>query len=205
MVRPNLGAGPRSRHSATKSGGPLPPKGGVGGPPSDGGAPSVSSITQQALGLSASERKKLVDQLLALQLDEAPSKDSALWAQAVKTAIDDVLGVGMGVAFAPASLKKALGARSSWDAVCTVLTAAKLDKASPADKLSAYQLLAGLLLQHCREVSRATGAPISPNFIGTCSSQMPAIFDLAFPGYLQSGLAFVPFSRRRAGAQHVQR
>lgn len=82
-----------------------------------------------------------------------------------------------------------------------MLDSARLTKASPAEKLSALQLLADMLVSHVQQLSHATGVAVSSKMLANCAQQLPSVFDVAFPGYAASGLAHLPFKARANGIQ----
>ena len=187
--------------SRARRGTPPPLKGGGGPTPTGGPAPVTSDVLALANRLSPGERKKLADILLAGTLTEQnkSGRDVSLWTEAVRQALDKVFGPGAGGVLGPVVLQRALAASSSWQGVEHVLGKAGLLQATPAEKLSALQLLAHMLVMHVQSLSHATGVALSTKMLANCAQQLPGIFDTQFPGYLESGLAHLPFKARAHG------
>ena len=57
------------------------------------------------------------------------------------------------------------------------------------ERQQAYHILAELVVQHARYVARKSGAPLSPKLVANCMPNLPGVFEDAFPGYLEAGVA----------------
>lgn len=159
----------------------------------------------QALALDIQERKELLAQLLLAQAEQAdPGTDVDLWAAAVSSALQATLRGANGVTSGKLLARKLLGVSNAWAPVKDFAVAVGFDSMTRVEKQSAYQLLASLLMEHVRYVARKSGAPLSLKLVASCAPNLAGVFDQAFPGYLASGLAMLPFrqyARRKDGPQ----
>lgn len=185
---------------------PLPSfrrEGGESSPTDEKKESSRGAVVLDLVGkLSVEERRALLDQLALQALeDEAPRPDDRelnLWSVAVHSALNQALGdeargdVGLII------VRRQVGARSAWRPVVEFMRSGKLDKLSLAERQSAYDLLAKMVVAHARSVARRSGAPLGPKLVGSCAASVRGLFDASFPGYLRSGLA--PLVAKRAAA-----
>lgn len=77
------------------------------------------------------------------------------------------------------------------------MSVAGLSELPVVDRQAVYNMLADLLVQHAKELARYTGAPFSVKFIANLAQNISGVFDAAFPGYLEAGLAHVVARRHR--------
>jgi hypothetical protein len=49
-------------------------------------------------------------------------------------------------------------------------------------------MLAKLVIENARWISRKAGIPLTAKLVANCATNVSAIFDQSFPGYLESGL-----------------
>lgn len=112
-----------------------------------------------------------------------------MWAAAAYTAMVEAIGAGVGAAHGPLVLKRHLAAASNWAKVCDFMRASGLDKLEVTQRQSVYSMLAELVVARAVSVARAVRAPLTPKFVADRAADIAAIFDLAYPGYLASGLA----------------
>lgn len=173
-------------------------RGGGGGSVSGVGA-AVQVLEKNLQNLTPTERQALAEKLLAANLGAVEGgRDVDQWATAVTEALATALKQRGIPAYGVMPVRKVVGAASAWGPVRTFATSAGLDAFSATDRYSAFQLLAGLLVQAALEVTRRTGAPMSLKLVGNLVPTIASIFDAEFPGYLESGLGSVPFRMRIA-------
>lgn len=158
---------------------------------------SVEDLLSKANLLSPTERKELLAKLsLASQtkLGEE-TRDIDMWAQAVYDGLVSVIGAdGEGVP-GPTVVKRLLAVPTAWAPVSSFMRASKMDQVTVSQRQSAYHMLANLVIENARYVARTSRIPLSPKLVGNCASNITGIFDQAFPGYLQSGLAHIVVRR----------
>ena len=162
----------------------------------------VDSLAEKAKRLSSRERRELLD-LLALdnQISRASSRsrDLDMWAEAVLTALEDAIGSGNEQNYGLVLVKRTVGSSSNWRPVESFMRSSRLQELPSQERLSVYYMLARLLVDHARGISKRSGAPLSLKMIGNCSGEIAGVFDSSFPGYLASGLAPVVAKQLLAG------
>lgn len=173
------------------------PNGGEGGgwvsPPEASSKNPIETIKNMAAGLNPGERKRLLAELSldAQHADRGASRDLDMWSQAVYEALVAANGGGAGGVPGPMVIKRLLSASSSWSAVRGFMSDAKLDTLKVTERQGVYRFLAGLVLKNARYISRRNEIPLTPKLMGTCATNIAAIFEAAFPGYVRCGLAHV--------------
>ena len=175
---------------------PLPCRGRGGGGDTPGKESKKSNVSLADLlsladQLPATERKTLLAHLaLKGQTEvEGPSRDKEMWAQAVYGEIVRAFGPDGGAGQGPALVKRTLSATAVWAPVADFMRASKLEALSVTERQSVYVLLARLVVEQALYVARNIGAPLGIKLVANAASNMAAIFDRSFPGYLQAGLA----------------
>jgi hypothetical protein len=143
--------------------------------------------------LSPQQQKQLLD-LLALKAstpDAGEARDLEMWSGAIYDALQKALGHAGGAMGGPLAVKRSCGAPSAWAPVRDFLNASGLAKLEVRHRLSTYRVIADLVVAHASRVSKRTGAPLSPRLVCNCMGSVAGIFNAAFPGYLEAGLACV--------------
>lgn len=175
-----------------------PPKGGAkGGQPAVGGSGAgAEDLQQKLLALPEDQRQQVIEGVLAAQMLAGPEKtrELDLWGEAVADALLAVLG---DAAYGRLVIKQAVATRSAWTPVKRLAEAVGLLDLPPARLLSAFHLLAEMVVRYARQ----TRAPLTPKLVANCCQNITALFEQSFPGYLRSGLAMLPFNMR-AGVEH---
>ena len=164
-------------------------------------ASPAEQLLAEMMKLSVAEQKELLDRVAAQALLEQTAKradrDVAMWAEAVYRAYCSAVG-GPGAAGVGAQVfRRLLGAASAWQPVEQFMSSAKLLELPVVDRQAVYNMLADLLVQHTRSVARYTGAPFSVKLISGQTVHVAGLFDNAFPGYLEAGLAHVVARRHQ--------
>lgn len=177
-----------------------PLKGGIYTPPLPvplvGGKKEKVSV-EEALAftdrLSPADRKTLLARLaLAEQTaKQGTGRDLDMWAQAVYEALVQAVGTEAGAGQGPALLKRSLGLPAAWAPVVAFMEASKLRGLTVTERQSVYALLAKMVIQNARFISRKSGAPMSAKLVSNCATHVASLFDNAFPGYVASGLALM--------------
>lgn len=182
---------------------PLPLKGGrVGGaiPLGNQTEDKIEALQRQAEGLSAADRRRLLDALALAELNAGTEadRDLVMWAQCVAEALEGVTSMSYG----PLVVRKALATRPAWMPVQELIKATKAPDVQA--RQSVYGLLSRLLVGHADEVSKRSGAPLSAKLVANCAPNIAALFDQAFPGYLRNGLAPLVVRQLVSGAGRMQ-
>lgn len=151
---------------------------------------SVDQIMEMANHLEAAERQRLLDHLALKRTPEIDSaRDVEMWSVAIYESLQKALGASSGAMGGPMLVKRAVGATSSWAPVEKFMQASKLADLQVRERLLVYSMLAELLVKHARHVASKSGAPLSPKLVANCTASISGVFESAFPGYLQAGLA----------------
>lgn len=152
---------------------------------------SLADLLSLADQLPATERKTLLAHLaLRGQTDESgQTRDKDMWAHAVYNEIVRAFGADGGAGQGPALVKRTLSATAVWAPVADFMRASKLDALTVTERQSVYGMLAKLVVEQALYVARNIGAPLGVKLVANAASNMAAIFDRSFPGYLQAGLA----------------
>lgn len=185
---------------------PPPPyrEGGRGGAlPAAVEVKTLQELLVLANKLPAAEKQQLLDHL-ALQAQTAPSaseRDVDMWSVAIHEALQHALGEAGGALGGPILVKRVVGSPSSWKPVDAFMRASKMADLQVRERQSVYGLLADLLVKHARYVARKSGAPLSPKLVGNCTGSISGVFDAAFPGYLEAGLAPIVARRLTSAAR----
>lgn len=174
-----------------QGGGPLPPKGGEGTPPTDAGD-SVSNFIKKFESFSQKDRDKILAELSMRRgksiLDHA-ARDLALLASAVHERLCDLGITGYG----PLVVKQQLAPK--WAGVLLFTERVGFPKLTSQERLAAFRMLAFILLDGARGACSAVGAPLTLKFVVGQVDHLPGLYDAQFPGYVSLGLGLVPIRR----------
>lgn len=154
----------------------------------------TDTLLAQIAALPAEQQKVLLDRVAASHLLTAskPSeRDLGLWAAAVYQAFCKAVGGPGAAGVGPLVFKKLLAATAVWQPVERFMLSTGLDQERVTDRNAIYVLLADMLVKHARRVARHTDVPLSPKFVAACAANVAGLFDKAFPGYIEAGLAHV--------------
>ena len=184
---------------------PFPFRGGEegGAHPAVSGEVKLQELLALANKLPATEKQQLLDHL-ALQAQTTPvgsERDVDMWSVAIHEALQHALGAAGGALGGPILVKRVVGSPSSWKPVDAFMKASKMSDLQVRERQSVYGLLADLLVKHARYVARRSGAPLSPKLVGNCTGSISGVFDAAFPGYLEAGLAPIVARRLTSAAR----
>lgn len=187
------------KKSGTGVGGIYPPNGGVIYPTPQPGTEQankearVTVILGLAEELSPAQRKEL---LAKLALDESHAqiekvRDVEMWSQAVTEALQTTGGPAGISGAGPAVIKRTVGSYAAWAPVANFMETSKLGNLTVTERQSVYMLLASMVVENARRIAYRSGIPLSAKLVGNCSGNISGLFDNAFPGYLESGLAMI--------------
>lgn len=163
---------------------------------------SLGNVLSLAAELTPDQRREL---LARLSLD-ANSKqveqvrDVDMWAEAVFRALHKDGMDAVMVSAGPALVKRTVGTPQAWRPVSEFMDSSRLATLKVTERQSVYGMLARLVTEHARKVARRSGVPMSMRLVGNCAGNVAGLFDNAFPGYLNSGLALIVARRLTAGA-----
>jgi hypothetical protein len=152
---------------------------------------SVEQVIALAQQLNPSERKELLARL-ALESQTLPpeqQRDVDMWAAAVYDALSAAIGGGGEGLQGPLVVRRILAVPAAWGPVQSFMRASKMDALSVTERQSVYMLLARLVVDAARYVSRTQHVPMGVKLVASCSSNITGIFGQSFPGYLESDLA----------------
>lgn len=151
----------------------------------------VDELREMLAGLTSAERLELLDSLaLENQLTRAAASnpDLDMWSEAVKRALDDVIGGSGGESHGLMLVKRALGSSSVWRPVESFMYSSKLSELKRAERLAVYFMFARLLVEECRQLAAFVDAPLSVKFVAGKTGELAGIVDKSFPGYAANGL-----------------
>lgn len=173
---------------------PTPLCGGVGWGVPHQAAEEKQTSAEQLLTLARTlpkpEQRKLLAALAAEQTETGKDRDQQAWIDALLAAL---LKANRGQAGGlPTSfhLKRAM-ASGGWSAIAEFMHDSGFMQFTVNERAAAYRLLATLLLEHATEVSRRKNVPKTPQLLASCATNIGALFENAFPGYLSAGIARV--------------
>lgn len=154
------------------------------------------------LALPKQQRRAALDRLaLSLMEESGERRDSEMWSAAVSSALEGRLGRQGSAAYGPLLAKRVVGAPAAFKPVASFVEEARLDEMTVVRRQQAMNLLAELVVESASQVGRAKGIPLSLGLVAGCAANVRAIFDQAFPGYLESGLAGIVFGRTSSPAE----
>ena len=161
----------------------------------------LDNLLEQMTQLTPALQKQLLDRVAARQLLDQSSKradrDIAMWAAAAYDAFCSAIGGPGAAGVGPVIARRLLGVASAWQPVEQFMAAAKLQELPVVDRQAVYYMLADLLVEQTRSIARYTGAPFSVKLMSTVVVNIAGLFDSAFPGYLEAGLARVVARRHQ--------
>lgn len=154
-------------------------------------AREAGELAEQILKLSPKDRKELLDQLLLEQqlTERKADRDVDMWAAAVHRELVRRIGASDGGVIGITIVRKLVGTAVSWGSVETFMRASKLAELAVVERQRVYFMLAELLVRHALVVARRGGFPLSAKLVAQCTSNLAGVFEDAFPGYLEAGLA----------------
>lgn len=164
--------------------------------------PNLQNVTELVDQLAPKEQQQLLD-YLALRKQQGltssrrvsgENRDTELWLESVTNALDAVLKSGGSSSPSSAVMKRTYS--SSMDSVKAFMERSGLATLRVNERLACYQILSELLVAHAAYVARKAGAPLSPKLVFNCVGNLPGLFDNAYPGYLENGLAKAVVLRR---------
>lgn len=163
---------------------------------------SLGNVLNLAAELTPDQRREL---LARLSLDSnskhmEQARDVDMWAEAVFRALHGSGGESVMVSAGPAVVKRTVGAPQAWRPVSEFMDSSRLATLKVTERQSVYGMLAKLVTDHARRVARRSGIPLTIRLVGNCAGNVAGLFDNAFPGYLDSGLALIVAKRLTAGA-----
>lgn len=147
---------------------------------------SVLELVVELNKQSPTTRKRLLDEL-ALGLKQnttaSSSRDVEMWLKSVAAELTVVLS-----SYQYTGNMKAQNV-VGWSYVEEFMHSSGLSRCTVVQRAGVYKLLAGLLVKHARGIAEHVGQPLSLKFTMSCSNAVPGLFDAAYPGYLQAGMA----------------
>lgn len=154
----------------------------------------LEKLKQEAAKLPSKDRQELLDHLAlqsrtSINARHKDSRDLDLWCSALHDILardTGALGVGLpGLAVIRKTVAPLFAPIESF------MVATKLQPLKVPDRQAVYHLLARLLVEHAKRASARSHIPLSLKFVASCSTAIPGLFEDAFPGYIDAGLARV--------------
>lgn len=209
LVRPQVERIDYEQHHTQVPGTPLPPKGEGGGTGRTRPAffreqgnqqANQATLVSQALALTKAERKQILDRLALSLVDSDQGRGVDQWSVAVSSALEARLGSSGVASYGPVLAKKICGALSAYKPVATFIEEAGIDALTVTERQAALNFLAELVVDEAARIGRIKDIPLGLNLVATCSANVRGIFDVAFPGYIEAGLARVVLKRTASRA-----
>lgn len=150
-------------------------------------------------GLSASQLKEVKDYLSLLIQSKAsdtrsglrPSqkltRDENLWLDSLHLKLSEATGISSSNPLVASGHDRTRTA--SFELAEAFLKDAGIWQKESYARKAVYDLLAGLLVAYAKQVTHKLKIPLGMKFVLQNTDKLPELFDLAYPGYLQSGLA----------------
>lgn len=161
----------------------------------------VGNVASLVARLTAEQRKELLARLALEQSSAAADqpRDIDMWSEAVYQAINSLGRDSVMAGSGPAVVKRTVGTPQMWRPVADFMATSRLDSLTVTERQSVYGMLARLVISHAHNVARRASVPLSLKLVGNCANNIAGLFDNAFPGYLDSGLALIVARRLTAG------
>lgn len=165
----------------------------------------IETIKKLCRDLSPSQRKEVRDYITYLDKEEKQnllassrtgqslSRDEEMLADSLEQSLAEALGTPRQAHNRPAAILGSL--RDCYAIVEAFVQATGLSRSKSYERKALYNMLAGMLVDYSRQLATKIGAPLSFKFVLQNSAKMPALFDLAYPGYAASGLAGIVADR----------
>jgi len=127
--------------------------------------------------------------LLSARAGQALERDEEMWADSLEQTLGEALG-------SPPSARKRspaiLGSlRASYAVVGAFVQALGIVQPVSYNRKVLYNLLAGFVVEYAKQLAAKIGAPLTFKFVLQNVEKLPALFDRAYPGYAQAGLACI--------------
>lgn len=161
----------------------------------------VEEIKQKLRELNRKQRKQLLDYLLYLDKEKLPElaqdREILAWGDSVVGKLRIHLpSLSPQIVINPGVLKSL---QDSLVPVQTLFKSSGLCLDTIYKRKAAYDLCAGLLVSHAKQLAAHVKAPLTVRFVLQRAPDLPGLFNSAFPGYLQAGLASKVFDQMLAG------
>lgn len=151
---------------------------------------SLQEVLGFAQQLTSAEQTQLLSYLALQQRSQKISHigDADLWIAAVLDALNNVLK-GTGSLTPGVGVVKKLHGNTYKD-VDAFITA-NFVGIKKTERAALYAVLARLLVVHAGQVAHKAQIPLSVKLTFNCCTNLPGLFDLAYPGYLEAGLGML--------------
>jgi hypothetical protein len=162
----------------------------------------VAEILAKIKNLDKSSRRKI---LAHLALDstkstlEGKDRDLDMWSLSLYSALKAHEGSESIEGSGPLVLKRLIAASKSFEKVTDFMEASGLSKLKVVEIQSAYGLLATLLIKYAKKIATHSNLVVTSKFVINCSSNIAAVFEQAYPGYVANNLAIVVARQHAAG------
>lgn len=159
----------------------------------------VEKVKELCRGMDVRQRKEVRDYISYLDKEQRQAKitdsrngqalerDEGMWSDSVEAILAEALGSSTNFRNKSPAILGSL--RDSYSIVHEFVQVSALDAAMSYNRKVIYNLLAGLLVEYCKQLAAKIAAPLSLKFVLGQSEKIPALFDRAYPGYVQAGLA----------------
>ncbi len=140
-------------------------------------------------GLPRKTQQQLLDYLLLLTHEEAndTDRDLEMWKASCASKLEHHLpGTSTHV---PKGTRLHTMLKESYTILTSFMAGANFGTMTVIQRKAIYEMLATLLVARAKHLASKTTAPLSLRLTFQCAADLPGLFDAAFPGYLESGLA----------------
>ena len=165
----------------------------------------VEKVKELCRGLDVRQRKEVRDyisyldrehnqaSLLSVRTSQSLTRDEEMWADSLEQSLAFELGTPHRTAQvrlyrAPATLSSL---KDSYAIVHAFVQGTGMVKSMSYHRKALYEMLAGLVVTYSKQLAAKIGAPLSFRFVLQNVDKLPALFDRAYPGYAQAGLACI--------------
>lgn len=127
--------------------------------------------------------------LTSTRTGQSLERDEEMWADSLEQLLGEALGTPPSARHRSAAILGSL--RDSFAVVQAFVQAAGLMQQVSYNRKVIYNLLAGFVVEYSKQLAAKIGAPLSFKFVLQNVERLPALFDRAYPGYVQAGLACI--------------
>ena len=113
-------------------------------------------------------------------------RDIEMWFDSISTEFNTHF---QGTITSPPAAVLAKSDKTSYEVLQVFMKASGLDSMKVIERKRVYLILAQLLVKYADGVAKNYQIPLTSKFVLNCSYTLPSLFDEAFPGYLEAGLA----------------
>lgn len=118
--------------------------------------------------------------------ERTQDRDVSMWWSSFYEALQGVVNSSAGLP-SPGQLQELY--KAEYEVVQKFMQDSKLRSLDVPQRLRVYQVLADILMLHCKRMTSYHDIPLSAKYAANNMQHLPELFDVAFPGYLRAGMA----------------